>query len=130
MDALQRYLRTPIGLTVPALAILLVIFGIPLIQLLLTSLNAPFLSLSNYRSFFNQEGNVSVLYQTIKMSVVATAVCLIIGYPTAYLIVIASKPVRITLTVLVFIPWLTSGLVRTYAWTVILGDHGLINNLL
>ncbi|MGY4408279.1 putative spermidine/putrescine transport system permease protein [Bradyrhizobium sp. LB7.1] len=130
MDALQRYLRTPIGLTVPALAILLVIFGIPLIQLLLTSLNAPFFSLSNYRAFFNQEGNVSVLYQTIKMSVVATAVCLIIGYPTAYLIVIASKPVRITLTVLVFIPWLTSGLVRTYGWTVILGDHGLINNLL
>ncbi|WP_247290073.1 MULTISPECIES: ABC transporter permease subunit [unclassified Bradyrhizobium] len=38
--------------------------------------------------------------------------------------------VRTTLIVLIFVPWLTSGLVRTYAWTVILGDRGLINNLL
>ncbi len=120
----------PVGLTAPAMAILLVVFGIPLLQLLLTSLNAPFLSLANYQAFFKQQGNVFVLYQTIKMGVVATVICLIIGYPTAYLIVMASKPVRIALTVLVFIPWLTSGLVRTYAWTVILGDHGLINNLL
>ncbi|WP_024520969.1 ABC transporter permease subunit [Bradyrhizobium sp. Tv2a-2] len=130
MEALQKLGRMPTGLAVPAFAILLVIFGIPIVQLFLISVNAPSFSVVNYRAFFEQGATVFVLFQTIEMSVVATVVCLIIGYPTAYLIVAAPKSVRTTLIVLVFIPWLTSGLVRTYAWTVILGDHGLINNLL
>ncbi|MCK1554633.1 ABC transporter permease subunit, partial [Bradyrhizobium sp. 177] len=64
------------------------------------------------------------------VSVVATATCLILAYPTAYLIVAASTRVRMVLIVLVFIPYLTSLLARTYAWVVILGDRGLINALL
>ncbi|MDE5458623.1 ABC transporter permease subunit [Bradyrhizobium sp. CSA112] len=130
MEKLQKLGRMPVGLIIPAIAILFVIFGVPIVQLFLISVNAPSFSLVNYQAFFRQQENVFVLFQTIKMSVVATAICVIIGYPTAYLIVIASKPVRTGLIVFVFIPWLTSGLVRTYAWTVILGDHGLINNLL
>ncbi|MCK1540545.1 ABC transporter permease subunit [Bradyrhizobium sp. 179] len=130
METLQKLGRMPIALTVPAFVLLLVVFGVPIVQLFLTSINAPAFSLANYHAFFGQPSNVRVLYQTVEMSVVVTAICLIIGYPAAYLIVAASKRVRIALTVLVFIPWLTSGLVRTYAWIVILGDHGLINNLL
>ncbi|PDT64027.1 ABC transporter permease [Bradyrhizobium ottawaense] len=130
MEALQKLGRMPAGLTLPAVVILLVVFAIPTIELFLTSLNAPSYSLVNYHSFFEQRANVVILWQTITMSVVATVICVIIGYPTSYLIVAAPKPLRITLVVLVLIPWLTSGLVRTYAWTVILGDRGLINNLL
>ncbi|RUY02871.1 ABC transporter permease subunit [Mesorhizobium sp. M2A.F.Ca.ET.040.01.1.1] len=122
--------RMPILLTVPALATLLVVFGIPSVQLFLTSLNAPSFSVANYRAFFEQQANLRVLFQTIEMSVVATTICVIIGYPTAYLIVSAQSRHRVVLLVLVFIPWLTSGLVRTYAWVEILGDRGLINNVL
>ncbi|WP_292079307.1 ABC transporter permease subunit [Mesorhizobium sp.] len=120
----------PIVLTGPALAVLLFVFGIPIILLLLTSLNAPAFSLANYQAFFGHPANVRVLIQTVEISVVATAICLLIGYPTAYLIVAASKYLRTALIVLVIVPYLTSGLVRTYAWTVILGDRGIINNLL
>ncbi|MEZ2146756.1 ABC transporter permease subunit [Bradyrhizobium sp. DN5] len=130
MKTLHKWARMPIGLTVPALAILLFAFGIPMLQLFFTSLNAPNLSVANYRDFFLHQSNVTVLLQTIEISVVATAICLVLGYPIAYLIVAAPKRLKVVLTVLVFIPWLTSGLVRTYAWTIILGDHGLINNLL
>lgn len=130
METLQKLGRMPVWLTMPAFAILLVVFGIPMIGLLLTSLNAPAFSATNYEAFFGQQANVRVLLQTIEVSVVATAICIIIGYPTAYLIVAASKRLRIALIVLVIIPWLSSGLVRTYAWIVLLGDHGLINNLL
>lgn len=127
---LQKLGQMPIGLTFPALAILLAVFGIPTAQLFLTSLNAPAFSLANYQAFLGEGANVRVLFQTIEVSTVATALCLVIAYPTAYLIAASSKRVRATLIVLVFIPWLTSGLVRTYAWVVILGDRGLINNLL
>lgn len=130
MQILQKLVRTPIALTVPALTILLVVFGVPIVQLFLNSLNAPGFSVANYSAFFGQSANVRVLYQTIQISLVATAICLIIGYPTAYLIVTASKRVRMALIVLVVIPYLTSGLARTYAWIIILGDGGLINNLL
>ncbi|MCK1738280.1 ABC transporter permease subunit [Bradyrhizobium sp. 138] len=130
MQTLQKLGRMPIGLTVPALTILLVVFGLPIVLLFLTSVNAPALSLSNYQAFLRQPANVRVLFQTIQVSVVATAICLIIGYPMAYLITAASKRVRMVLLVLVIIPYLTSLLVRTYAWIVILGDSGLINNLL
>lgn len=130
MHTLQKLGRMPIWLIMPALAILLVVFGIPIVLLLLTSLNAPALSLVNYQAFLQQPANIRVLFQTIQISVVATAICLMIGYPTAYLITAASKRLRMVLLVLVIIPYLTSLLVRTYAWIVILGDRGLINNLL
>ncbi|MER9134562.1 ABC transporter permease subunit [Mesorhizobium sp. M0768] len=130
MHLFRKLSRMPIGLTAPAFAILLAVFGIPIILLFLTSLNAPAFSVANYQAFFDQSANVRVLFQTIEMSAVATVTCVIIGYPTAYLIVAASTRMRIALIVLVMIPYLTSGLARTYAWIVILGDRGLINNLL
>ncbi|UWU67954.1 ABC transporter permease subunit [Bradyrhizobium sp. NC92] len=130
MNVLHKLGRMSIALTVPALAILLAVFGLPAVLLFLTSLNAPTISLINYEAFFSRAANVRVLLQTIEVSVVATAICVLIGYPTAYLVAAASKRVRMVLLVLVVIPYLTSFLVRTYAWIVILGDRGLINNLL
>ncbi|MCF6117443.1 MULTISPECIES: ABC transporter permease subunit [Mesorhizobium] len=120
----------PVALTVPTFALLLVVFGIPIASLFFTSLNAPNFSLINYQAFFAQSANIRVLFQTVEVSVVATMICLIVGYPTAYLIVTASKKQRMALIALVIIPYLTSGLARTYAWIVILGDRGVINNLL
>jgi len=130
MDIFRSISRNPLGLTVPALAILIVAFGIPTIFFFFASLNAPEYSLSNYQAFLSHGANVRILFQTIEISVIATLVCLAIGYPTAYLITAAPKRARVALTVLVFLPWLTSGLVRTYAWIVLLGDNGLINRTL
>lgn len=115
MEMLLKLGRMPLWLTVPAFAILLVVFGIPTVLLFLTSLNAPAFSLINYQAFFGQQANVRVLFQTIEVSVVATAICVMIGYPTAYLIAAASKRLRMTLMVLAIIPYLTSLLARTYA---------------
>ncbi|MFK4380885.1 ABC transporter permease subunit [Bradyrhizobium sp. USDA 223] len=130
MKTIRKLGQIPIALTVPALGILLVVFGMPIALLFLKSVNAPALSLANYQAFVGHTANLRVLFQTIEVSVVATTFCLVIGYPTAYLIAAAPKRVRLTLTALVIIPYLTSLLVRTYAWIVILGDRGLINNLL
>jgi putative spermidine/putrescine transport system permease protein len=130
MKLLRRMAKMPLGLTTPAFALLLVVFGAPITLLFLNSVNAPDFSFQYYGAFFAQPANVRVLFQTIEISLVATAICLIVGYPTAYLIVTASKTLRMTLIALVIIPYLTSGLARTYAWIVILGDRGVINNIL
>ncbi|MBM7487796.1 putative spermidine/putrescine transport system permease protein [Bradyrhizobium sp. USDA 3686] len=130
METFQKLGRMPIWLTSPAFVILLVVFGVPIVLLFLTSLNAPAFSVANYQEFLGQPANVRVLVQTLEMSVVATAICVFIGYPTAYLIAASSKRLRMALLVFVIIPYLTSFLVRTYAWIVILGDRGPVNNLL
>ncbi|MER8809615.1 ABC transporter permease subunit [Mesorhizobium australicum] len=129
MTMIRRLGSTPILLTVPAFGVMFAVFGIPMILLFLTSLNAPAFSLANYVGFFERKSYVLILIQTLKISLVATAICLLIGYPTAYLIANAGRA-RPVLVVMVFLPWLTSALVRTYAWTVVLGDNGLINSLL
>ncbi|MER8492569.1 ABC transporter permease subunit [Mesorhizobium australicum] len=130
MKLLEKLGRLSVGLTLPAFAILLIVMGIPMVRLFLASVNAPDFSFANYQAFFSQPANVRVLFQTVEVSAVATALCLIIGYPTAYLISTAPKRLQIMLLVLVIIPYLTSFLARTYAWVVILGDRGLINNML
>ncbi|AMA59997.1 ABC transporter permease subunit [Bradyrhizobium sp. CCGE-LA001] len=130
MSTLHKLGKIPIALTFPALAILLAVFGIPTVILFLASLNAPIISLANYEAFFGRAANVRVLLQTVEVSVIATVMCIVVGYPTAYLIAAASKGARMVLLVLVIIPYLTSLLVRTYAWIIILGDSGLVNNLL
>ncbi|MCH4549267.1 ABC transporter permease subunit [Rhizobium changzhiense] len=130
MQRLQRLVQAPFTLVFPALVILLAVFGIPTIQLFLESVNAPNFSLQNYTSFLGQYANIKVLFQTLEISAIVTLVCLLIGYPTAYLISTAGKRARIVLVVLVVIPYLTSALARTYSWIVILGDNGLINSIL
>ncbi|MBX4936973.1 MULTISPECIES: ABC transporter permease subunit [Rhizobium] len=129
MTMIRRLVSSPILLTVPAFGVMFAVFGIPMILLFLTSLNAPEFSLANYVGFFEKKSYVLILIQTLKISLVATAICLLIGYPIAYLIANAGRA-RPVLVVMVFLPWLTSALVRTYAWTVVLGDNGLINSLL
>ncbi|MGX9144664.1 ABC transporter permease subunit [Mesorhizobium sp. 128a] len=129
MQTLDKQSRT-LALVTPAFIILFVVFGIPIVRLFLISLDAPSFSLVNYSSFLGQTANIRVLLQTMQISVIATVICLLIGYPTAYLIVSAPKHLRIVLIILIVIPYLTSGLARTYAWIMILGDGGLINNVL
>ncbi len=81
------------------------VLGIPIVLLFLNSLNAPTFSIA-YQAFFGQAANVRVFLQTIEVSVVATAICFIVGYPTAYLITAASKSVRTAVLVFVAIPYL------------------------
>ena len=70
------------------------------------------------------------LLNTFKMSISVTLICLILGYPVAYLL--ANLPSRVSnlLMIMVVLPFFTAILVRTYAWMVILGRNGLINQFL
>jgi putative spermidine/putrescine transport system permease protein len=59
-----------------------------------------------------------------------TLIAAVLGYPLAYLMATVSGRARALLVVLVLVPFWTSVLVRTFAWMVILGKQGLINQLL
>jgi spermidine/putrescine transport system permease protein len=70
---------------------------------------------------------LSVLFFSVRVALVTTALALMIGYAVAYFIATRSARWRTPLLVLILLPFWTSFLIRTYAWIVILNREGLIN---
>lgn len=79
----------------------------------------------NFARFFSDTIFPSVLWKSLKMAIITTVICILIGYPMAY-IMARQKPKSQGLTVLlVTLPMWINMLVRTYAWKGILGRLGL-----
>jgi ABC-type spermidine/putrescine transport system permease subunit I len=70
-----------------------------------------------------------VFWNTLETSVIVTVSTLLLGYPVALALVRAPKWAPLIL-VLILLPFWTSVLVRSYAWMVLMGRHGLINEAL
>jgi len=83
-------------------------------------------TLANYQKLFRPL-YLDVFWRTIKVSLLVTVISLLIGYPVAYYLARKTKRFRVTLLVLVILPLWTSYLVRTYAWMLILGTKGAVN---
>ncbi|MFJ8527317.1 spermidine/putrescine ABC transporter permease PotB [Bacillus sp. NPDC094106] len=73
---------------------------------------------------------MNTLWETVKIAVITTVICLLIGYPFAYTITIVDRKYRSILLLLATIPFWINFLVRSYAWIVILRSQGLVNTLL
>lgn len=70
----------------------------------------------------------STLWLSVWLSLLATAICLLLAYPVAYMISRASEKVQRNATLFIMLPMWMNFLVRTYAWMTILENNGLINN--
>lgn len=88
------------------------------------------LNLATYSALFTDPFYASALISSIKIALVATFSCLLIGYPVAYAIVQSSPQWRPTLLLLIILPFFTSFLVRVYAWIGLLSTEGVINTFL
>jgi len=71
-----------------------------------------------------------LLLRTLGVSLAITVICLLLGYPVAYLIANASPARSNLLLLLVLVPFWTSLLVRTTSWIVLLQNQGVVNDLL
>jgi putative spermidine/putrescine transport system permease protein len=123
------------ALAIPVLVFLLVCFLAPLVIMAVRSVtDLPTGSegdpLANFRRFFGGEANLRVLGNTFWIAGISTLACLVIGYPYAYLMRLATPRWAGLLLIAVLVPFWSSLLVRTYAWQVILRDTGLINSTL
>jgi putative spermidine/putrescine transport system permease protein len=85
------------------------------------------LGLTQYAAFFGDSLNLEVLRDTLLVGVKATLLCLLAGYPLAWVCTRASARWQSLLIFLVVLPIVTSVVVRTFAWIVILGRRGLVN---
>lgn len=73
---------------------------------------------------------VKVFAQTLRMALLGTLACLLVGYPLAYFLATRATRHRTTLLLLIIVPFWTSFLIRTYAWETILDSDGVLSNLL
>lgn len=86
-------------------------------------------TLDNFARFFRDAVFMQVLIRSMRIAILTTLVCLLLGYPSAY--AIARAGVKSTTLILVItLPTWINMLVRTYAWVGILQDNGILNNLL
>ena len=71
-----------------------------------------------------------IFWRSLKLAIISTAICLLIGYPLAYIIARAEPKVQSTMITLIMIPMWMNFLIRTYAWMTILQDTGILNSIL
>jgi putative spermidine/putrescine transport system permease protein len=87
------------------------------------------LTVAHYAKFFTDAFNYSILWSTIVLGVKATLLCLLFGYPIAWICSRATARWQTVLLFLVILPIMTSVVVRTFSWIVILGRQGVLNQI-
>ena len=71
-----------------------------------------------------------IFMRSLKLAVISTIICLLIGYPMAYIMARAKERTQKTMVTLIMIPMWMNFLIRTYAWMTILQDTGILNGFL
>lgn len=87
-------------------------------------------TLDNFKSFFNDTVFIEVLERSIFIAVITTVLCILLGYPVAYVIAKLKPASQVTAVLMITLPTWINMLVRTYAWRGILDKNGLINSIL
>ena len=117
-------------LFLPGVIFMALLFLYPLLRMVAISTGFPDLSADSYARFFAIPSYVDTLFRTFIASSIVTLACLVMGYPTAVFLSRASGRAKSILLACVVLPYLTSLLVRTYAWMVILNDTSPLNTFL
>ena len=87
-------------------------------------------TLDNYRFLTTDNLYILAYLNSLKIAVISTLLCLLIGYPMAYGIARAPGAMRNVLLMGIILPFWTSFLIRIYAWIGILKNEGVLNNVL
>ena len=80
-------------------------------------------------NFVQMGGYTEVFLRSFKLAVIATVICLLIGYPVSYLMSREGASFQRTAMVLIMLPMWMNFLLRTYSWMAILENNGLLNQL-
>ena len=141
--------RTRAFLLAPAMAILIFAASGPLLIVLAYSFLTPgdyggvvwefslkaWFNVFAERDFFTEEieladAHLSIFWRSIKLSAMTTALCLVIGFPTAYFIATRPRRTRDFWMLLVIIPFWTNLLIRTFAIMELIRNEGTVNSFL
>ena len=118
-------------LILPGLLLLALAFFLPIFQMLALSVAGPDgPTLDHFARFLGDPYYLGILWRTVRLSLIITAICAVIGFPLAYIMARVGSRLRLWLIVIVILPLMTSVVVRTFGWMVLLSRSGLIPELL
>ena len=118
------------ALIAPLVVYLFIFYAYPMLQMISRSFHDPDLTWIHYLDFFRMSACYYAMFNTFKIALFTTIFCFLLGYPIAYLLTTVSQRTCQILTVLIIVPFWISILVRSYAWMVLLGRNGIVNQLL
>ena len=125
---------SPLRLALPLTLFSVLFFVAPLVLLGIVSLfddtQMTRMGLAQWRKLLGDAFTWRVLGATLWLGVQVTALCLVIGFALAWAYVRCPRWVQTALIVVIVLPLLTSVVVRTFAWIVILGRQGIVNSVL
>jgi ABC-type spermidine/putrescine transport system permease subunit I len=124
-------------LTGPYALFLLVLLLVPFANIAMYSLHPysptkvllPELTLENYRKIFDLY-YFRLFGRTLRLGLITTAVCVVLGYPLAYSLARARPRLQALGLFLLIMPLMVSAVIRVFGWIVILGRKGLVNQTL
>jgi ABC-type spermidine/putrescine transport system permease subunit I len=116
----------PVLLVAPLVLFMLVFYAVPVIAMLSRSVAEPSWTLANYERLPSDTVFLTVFWTTLRTAAVVTVGTLLLGYPVAMVLARPGRWAGLALIV-VLLPFWTSILVRSYAWMVLLGRRGLVN---
>jgi len=131
MRRLGRRLRAdaaPLVLGALPLLFLFSFFLYPLIRLFITSFEGG--AFSGYEKALTDGLYAGVLLDTLRISLIVTAISFVLAYPVAYFLASASRLWVAIGFACLLLPFWSSVLVRTYAWMILLGRNGIVNQTL
>ncbi|UPJ94955.1 ABC transporter permease subunit [Bradyrhizobium sp. 172] len=117
-------------LLLPGSIFLVVLFVVPLTGLLLLAFGMPSWTVANFSRIADTPVYLTVMRNTLEISVTVTALAFVLSYPIAYALTTGGVALRTFLLIGVVLPYFTSTLARTFAWIVLLGRNGVVNQFL
>lgn len=118
-------------LAAPACIFALLVFALPLALLLVESLRGPQgWTLAGYATFLGSGYSWQVTGRTLRLAVLTTAICLVIGYPAAFALARTRGWLQSLLVAALLLPLSLSVIVKAFGWTVLLRSNGIVNRLL
>jgi putative spermidine/putrescine transport system permease protein len=135
-DKFTRY--GPYPLLIPGLLFVALFFVVPIVFMLHASLNTNYppvnyisVTVANYAEIFLDPYFVDIILRTLQLGLLVSVTATVVGYPVAYYITrTENRQRRLLVILLVVIPFLTSVIVRTFGWLIILLNNGILNTVL
>lgn len=123
-----RTRREPWLLLLPAIVLLALAFITPVAGMLLMSVqsSAGGFTLDNFTRLFTSEYHLQAALRSLRLGVIQTVITLVIAIPLSYVMARAGSKVRSFLLIVVILPLMTSVVVRTFGWVVLMGPSGLL----
>ncbi|MFB3845486.1 MAG: ABC transporter permease [Candidatus Cloacimonadaceae bacterium] len=123
-------------LSAPSLFWLILFFAVPYLIVILYSVLTPDIyevkfafSLGSYREIFRGTYWMP-FFLSFRLALLTTLICLLVGYPVAYLIARSSEKWKNILVVLIIIPFWTNFIIRIFSWRIFLSTNGVMNEVL